>query len=68
MQYSLQHKITYWLRTCTTEETEEMAKIVDAAIQEVCHAATCIRFDAEPVAKDNVIVIVTPYATLARTE
>ena len=25
LQYSLQHMITYWLRTCTPEETEEMA-------------------------------------------
>ena len=53
LQYSLQHKITYWLRTCTPEETEEMAELVDVAILEVCHAATGIRFDVEPVAKDK---------------
>ena len=53
LQYSLQHKITYWLTTCTPEETEEMAESVDAAILNVCHAATCIRFNVEPVAKDR---------------
>ena len=49
LQYSLYHRITYWLRTCTPEETEEMAELVDAAILEVVHAATGIRFDAERV-------------------
>jgi len=53
LQYSLQHKITYWLRTCTPEETEEMAGRVDAAILEVCHAATAIRLNDEPVAKNR---------------
>ena len=40
LQYYLHHRITYWLRTCTPEETEEMADLVDAAILEVVHAAT----------------------------
>ena len=53
LQYSLHHKITYWLRTCTSEETEEMSELVDAAILEVVHAATGIRFDAEQVAKNR---------------
>jgi hypothetical protein len=29
LQCSLQHMITYWLRTCTPEETEQMADHVD---------------------------------------
>ena len=29
MQFSLQHRITYWLRTCIPEETREMAEHVD---------------------------------------
>ncbi len=29
LQYSLHHKVTYWLRTCTPEETKEMAEMVD---------------------------------------
>ena len=53
LQYSLQHKVTYWLRTCTPEETEEMASLVDTAILDAVHAATGIRFDAEKVAKDR---------------
>jgi hypothetical protein len=53
LQYSLQHKITYWLRTCATEETEAMAEIVDAAIMKVCHATICNRFGANPLAKDR---------------
>ena len=40
LQYSLQHRVTYWLRTCTPEETEGMAELVDAAILEAVHAAT----------------------------
>jgi hypothetical protein len=53
LQYSLQHIITYWLRTCTLEEMEEMSEIMDAAILKFIHAATRIRFDAEQVAKDK---------------
>ena len=29
LQFSLQHRITYWLRICTPEETTEMAWLVD---------------------------------------
>ena len=53
LQYSLQHRIAYWMRTCTPEDTEEMVDLVDAAVLEVCHAATDIRFNDEPVAKDR---------------
>jgi hypothetical protein len=29
LQFSLQHRITFWLRTCTPTETTEMARHVD---------------------------------------
>ena len=34
LQFSLQHRVTYWLRTCTPEETEEVAVTVDLCIME----------------------------------
>jgi len=34
LQFSLQHRITYWLRTCTPSETIEMARHVDCCIME----------------------------------
>ncbi len=45
--------VTYWLMTCTPDETEEMTELVDAAILEVVHAATVIDFDAEEMAMDR---------------
>jgi len=45
--------VTFWLRTCTLDETEEMAEIVDATIMEAVHAATGIDFNADDVAKDT---------------
>jgi hypothetical protein len=45
LQFSLQHRITYWLRTCTPEETEEMAEHVDKCIMEAVEAATGVEFD-----------------------
>jgi hypothetical protein len=53
LQYSLQHIVTYLLRTYTPEETEEIAKLVDATILEAVHASAGIRFDAEKVAKEK---------------
>jgi len=52
LYYSLPHMVTYWLRTCTPEKTEEMAELVDVAILEAVHEAAGIEFDAETVAKD----------------
>ena len=40
LQFSMQHKVTYWLRTCTPEETERMADHADCCIMEAVHAAT----------------------------
>jgi len=51
LQYSLQHMVTYWLRTCTPSETEEMDEIVDAAIIEAVYAVMGIDFNADDVAK-----------------
>jgi hypothetical protein len=41
------------LRTCTLDETEEMAEIVDVAILEAVHATTGINFNADYVARDR---------------
>jgi hypothetical protein len=53
LQFSLQHRITYWLRTCTPEETAEMAGRVDCCIMEAVHAATGVKFDTEVMAKER---------------
>ena len=45
LQVSLQHRTTYWLRTCTPEETKEMAGHVDCCIMEAVQAATGVSFD-----------------------
>jgi hypothetical protein len=50
MQFSLHHRITYWLRTCTPEETEEMAEYVDWCILEGVQAAIGVDFDMEAAA------------------
>ena len=51
LQFSLQHRVTYWLRTCTPEETKEMAKTVDHLIMETVQVATCVKFETEDLAK-----------------
>jgi hypothetical protein len=53
LQLSLHHRVTYWLRTCTPEETEEMARMVDGAIMEGAQAATIIYFEQTDAAKDK---------------
>ena len=40
LRFSLQHRVTYWLRTCTPEETNEMAETVDLCIMGAVHVAT----------------------------
>jgi len=32
LQYSLQHKVIYWLRTCTPAEIEEMASLASGCV------------------------------------
>jgi hypothetical protein len=51
LQFSLQHRVTYWLRTCTPEETEEMAAHVDGCIMEAVQAAKGVDFDTEESAR-----------------
>ena len=51
LQFSLQHRVTYWLWTCTPEETEEMAETVDLCIMEAARAATGVSFETEKMAK-----------------
>ena len=53
LQLSLPHRITYWLRTCTPEETMEMASHVDCCIMEAVHAATRVNFETEMMAKER---------------
>jgi hypothetical protein len=53
LQFSLQHRITYWLRTCTPEETEEMAKHVDWCIMEAVQAATRVDSDMKSAAMER---------------
>ncbi len=53
LQYSLQHKVTYWLRTCTPEETEEMAATVVCILMEAVQVATCVNFDTKEMAKER---------------
>ena len=47
LQFSMQHKITYWLRTCTPEETEEIAEHADKCIMEAVEVATGVEFDMD---------------------
>ncbi len=51
LQFSMQHRITYWLRTCTPEETEQMAEYVDSCMMEAVQAATGVDFDNEETAR-----------------
>jgi hypothetical protein len=53
LQFSLQHRVTYWLRTCTPEETEEMATHVDCCIMEVVQTATGVDFDTEETTRNK---------------
>ena len=53
LQFSLQHRVTYWLRTCTPEETEEMATHVDCFIMEAVQTATGVDFDTEETARNR---------------
>ncbi len=53
LQFSLQHRVTYWLRTCTPEETEDMAAHVDCCIMEAVQAATGVDFDTDVMAKER---------------
>ena len=53
LQFSLQQRVTYWLRACTPEETEEMAETVDLCIMEAVQAATRVGFETMKMAKER---------------
>ena len=53
LHFSLQPRITYWLRTCTSEETAEMAGRVDNCIIKAAQVATGVEFDTEVMAKER---------------
>ena len=40
LQFSVHHRVTYWLRTCTPEETKEMAAHVNCCIMEAIQVTT----------------------------
>jgi hypothetical protein len=52
LQHSLQHRVTYWLRTCTPTEKEEMALLVDACITEAVEAAISINCNQEEMVEE----------------
>ena len=54
--YSLQHRITYWLRNLTPDETEEFARHFDAAILECAETATNNRFDPDTLPHDRLFL------------
>ena len=45
--------ITYCSRTCTTEETAQMADHVDCCIMEAVHVATEVDFDGDDAARER---------------
>ncbi len=51
LQFSLQHRVTYWLRTYTPEETKKMAQTADHCIMEAVQVATCVQFETEDFAR-----------------
>ncbi len=51
LQFSMRHRVAYWLRTCTPEETKEMAKTVDHCIMEAVQVATGVKFETEDLAR-----------------
>ncbi len=53
LQFSLQHRITYWLRTCTPKETDDMTTHVDCCIMEAVEAATGVDFETDVMAKER---------------
>jgi hypothetical protein len=53
LRYSLQHRVTYWLITCTPHETKEMASLEDAYILKAVEAATRIDTEEEDVAEEG---------------
>jgi hypothetical protein len=56
LKISVQHRITYWLRTCTPEETHEMAEHVNWCIMEAVYATTRVDFDTEDAAREKLSI------------
>jgi hypothetical protein len=44
LQYPLQHKVSYWLRTCIPDKTMQMAELVDECVWEATKATTRVEF------------------------
>ena len=49
--YSLQHKITYWLRNMTPDETAQLAEAVDSSVLRAVQAATAAEIQGDNVAQ-----------------
>ena len=52
-QFSLHRRVTYWLRTCTPEQTMEMTETVDLCIMEAIQAAIGVSFETKKMAKER---------------
>ncbi len=53
LHFSLQHRVTYLMRTCTPEKTEEMAAMVDCNIMKAVQAATGVSFESEEMVRER---------------
>jgi hypothetical protein len=50
LHYSLQHKITYWVRISTPEESEEMAEMVEGRLLKAAERATGVNLGTDKLA------------------
>jgi hypothetical protein len=53
LPFSLQYRVTYWLRTCTPQETEEVTATVDCCIMEAVQVVTGVNFDTKDMPKER---------------
>ncbi len=53
LQFSLQHRVTYLLRSCTPKETKEMAAKVDCYTMEAVQVATSVSFETKEMARER---------------
>ena len=56
LQFSIQHRIMYWLIIFTLDETAKMAELVDQCIIEAIQAATGIDFEYDEGAKEILLL------------
>jgi hypothetical protein len=56
LQYSLQHRVTYWLQTSTPEGIKEMAELVQGALLEAAKRTTWVGFGSEALARQRLYI------------